>query len=82
MIYKLLLFWYYRLACNTTHIRTHIHTHTHTNTQKGALDVGAEENPNPLDKHVMGMAKCVGGPPDAPVAPWLFAHAGREHSKR
>ncbi len=58
------------------HVRAHIHT------QKGPLDVGAEENPNPLDKHVLGMAKCVGGPPDAPVAPWLFAHAGREHSKR
>ena len=50
--------------------------------QKGALDVGADENPNPLDKHVLGMAKCTGGPPDAPIAPWLFAHAGREHSKR
>ncbi len=44
--------------------------------------MGGEDNPNPLDKHVMGMAKFAGGAPDAPVAPWLFAHAGREHSKR
>lgn len=50
--------------------------------QKGALVADEEENPIPVDKHIKTMTKFSGGPPDAPVAPWLFAHAGREHSKR
>ena len=34
------------------------------------------------DKHMSTMAKFAGGFSDAPPAPWVFALAGREHSKR
>ena len=30
----------------------------------------------------MSMSKCAGGPPNAPVAPWMFALAGRQHSEK
>ena len=35
-----------------------------------------------LDKHMAAMAEFAGGFSDAPPAPWMFALAGREHSKR
>lgn len=34
------------------------------------------------EKHVVAMSKCFGGPPNAPVAPWMFALAGRQHSEK
>ena len=35
-----------------------------------------------LDKHMHSMSKFSGGYSGEPPAPWLFAVAGREHSKR
>ena len=34
------------------------------------------------EKHVVMMSKATGGPPNAPVAPWMFALAGRQHSEK
>ena len=34
------------------------------------------------DKHVLEMIKNAGGAPTAPVAPWMFAIAGQQHSKK
>lgn len=55
-------------------------TTTHS-LQKGALSVD-EEGVSPLDKHMAATVKFAGGPSDAPPAPWMFALAGQEHSKR
>lgn len=49
--------------------------------QKGSLSLD-DEGVNPLDKHMTAMAQFAGGPSDAPAAPWMFAMAGQEHSKR
>ena len=37
---------------------------------------------NFVEKHVVMMSKATGGPPNAPVAPWMFALAGRQHSEK
>ena len=64
-----------------THTHTHTYTYAHTHIQKGSL-VLDDDGVNPLDKHMTMMAKYAGKFSDAPPAPWMFAIAGQEHSKR
>ncbi|XP_065891419.1 sterol carrier protein 2-like [Dysidea avara] len=50
--------------------------------QKGALGLDGQGDVNPLDKHVDGMTELGGDRGKAPVAPWMFALAGQQHSKQ
>ena len=37
---------------------------------------------SPLDKHLDGMTELGGNRGEAPVAPWMFALAGQQHSRQ
>ena len=50
--------------------------------QKGALGLDGQGDVSPLDKHLDAMTELGGKRGEAPVAPWMFALAGQQHSRQ